>query len=156
MLEGACNVVKDAQQSPMEKACFPATSRGGLDRLIRVYGYVMADVYKWRKKMGAQGPVIINPTEDRTQRIGYPSAECRWAGKLYLLELAQKGMGISGAKMLATNVVTEEDVLGQRRKLITVGSRGKNHIAEVYRRTELPVLQRGHPLAALYIWAAHE
>jgi hypothetical protein len=36
--------------------------KGGLDRLIRVYGYVMAAVYKWRKKDGAMGPVIINGT----------------------------------------------------------------------------------------------
>jgi hypothetical protein len=88
---------------------------------VRVYGYVVAAIYKWRKKTGAWGPVIINPIEDGTQKIGYPSAECRQAGELYLLELAQKGMGISGARMLVTIVVTEEDVLRQRRKLISVG-----------------------------------
>jgi hypothetical protein len=92
----------------------------GLGRLVRVYGYVVAAIYKWRKKTGARGPVIIKPTEDGGQKIGYPSTECRRAGKLYLLELAQKGMGISRPKMLATNIVTEEDVLKQRRKLITV------------------------------------
>jgi hypothetical protein len=129
MLEGACNVVKGTQQPLAEEACFPATSKGGLDRLVRVFGYVMAAVYHWRKKTGAQGPIIINPTQGGTRKIGYPSAECRRAGELYLLELAQKEMGISWAKMLATNVATEEDVLGQRRKLITVGSRAKNQIA---------------------------
>jgi hypothetical protein len=121
-----------------------------------MYGYVISAIYKWRKKTGARGPITINPIEDRTQRIRYPSAECRWAGELYLLELAQKGMGISWAKMLASNVVTEENVLGQRRKLITAGLRAKNQIAGVYGRAQLPVLQRVHPLAVLYMWAAHE
>jgi hypothetical protein len=64
-------------------------------------------------------------------------------------------MGISGAKMLATNVVTEEDVLGQRRKLIMIGSRAKNQIAGICGRAELPVLQRVHPLAVLYMRAIH-
>jgi hypothetical protein len=89
--------------------------------------------------MGAQGPIIINPTKDGARRVGYPLVECRRAGELYLLEVAQKGMGISGAKMLATNIVTEEDMLGQRRKLITIGSRAVNQITGVYRRGELPV-----------------
>ncbi len=65
-------------------------------------------------------------------------------------------MGISGAKMLATNVVIEEDMLRQRRKLITVGSRTKNQIAGIYKKGELPMLQRTHPLATLYMQDAHE
>ncbi len=73
-----------------------------------------------------------------------------------MLELAQKGMGISRLKMLATIIVTKEDVLGQRRKLITIGSRAMNQIAGVYRRGELPVLQGAHPLAALYMHDAHK
>jgi hypothetical protein len=72
--------------------------------------------------------------------MGYPSAECQRAGELYLLELAQKGMGISGAKMLATDVLTEEDVLGQKRKLITVGSWAVNQVMHVYGAKVLPVL----------------
>jgi hypothetical protein len=75
---------------------------------------------------------------------------------LYLLELAQKGMGISGAKMSATDVLTEEDVLGQRRKLITVSSRAVNQTPGVYGASELPVLQAAHPLAKLYMKEAHE
>jgi hypothetical protein len=35
---------------------FPEVKKGGLDRLIRVYGYVMAAVYKWRRRRGRQGP----------------------------------------------------------------------------------------------------
>ncbi len=88
MLEGSCNVMKGTQQSSTEEACFPTTSKGGLERLVRVYGYVMVTVYKWRKKMGAQGPVFINTTEDGTRRIGYPSASFDKL-ELYLLELVQ-------------------------------------------------------------------
>jgi hypothetical protein len=106
--------------------------------------------------MGAQGPVIINPIKDGARKVRYPLAECRRAGELYLLELAQKGMGISGAKMLATNIVTEEDMLGQKRKLIMIGSRALNQIAGVYGRGELPVLQWAHSLAVLYLKDADE
>jgi hypothetical protein len=56
---------------------FPEVRRGGLDRLIRVYGYVMAAVYKWRKKSGAKGPVIINGTQlPGGKMFGYPSIQC--------------------------------------------------------------------------------
>jgi hypothetical protein len=34
-------------------------------------------------------------------------------------------MKISGARMLATDVVTKEDVIRRRRKLIVIGSRGR-------------------------------
>jgi hypothetical protein len=94
MMEGACNVMKGIKESPAGEACFPTIGKGGLGRLVRVYGSVVAAIYKWRKKTGAQGPVIINPIKDGMWRVGYPSAECRRAGELYLLKLAQKGMGI--------------------------------------------------------------
>jgi hypothetical protein len=58
--------------------------------------------------------------------------------------------------MLATNIVTEEDMLGQKRKLNTVGSRTSNQIAGIYQKGELPVLQRTHPLATLYMQDAHK
>jgi hypothetical protein len=51
MLEGACNVVKEAQQPAMRTA-FLRLERGGggLDHLVRVFGYVMAAMYQWRRK----------------------------------------------------------------------------------------------------------
>jgi hypothetical protein len=58
--------------------------------------------------------------------------------------------------MLATDVVTEEDVIGRRRKLIVNGSRGRNQIEGIYGQVELPVLPRDHPLSELYIRAALE
>ncbi len=60
MHEGACCVVKGGEPKQHE---FPEVRRGGLNRLIRVYGYVMAALYKWRKKAGASGPVLINITQ---------------------------------------------------------------------------------------------
>jgi hypothetical protein len=65
-------------------------------------------------------------------------------------------MWISGVKMLATDVLTEEDVLGQKRKLITVGSRAVNQVAGVYGARELPLLQAANPMARLYMRKAHE
>jgi hypothetical protein len=70
----------------------------------------MAAEYKWRKKRGATGPVMINSIRRGDHTIGYPSAECLRSAELYLLEWAQKGMKIKGAKMLAMDVVTEEDI----------------------------------------------
>jgi uncharacterized membrane protein len=65
-------------------------------------------------------------------------------------------MKVSGARMLATDVATEEDVNGTRRKLIVVGSRGRNQIEDMYGQTELPVMAREHPLSRLSMQAAHE
>ncbi len=123
---------------------------------MRVYGYVMAAIYQWRRKTGAGGPVIINSVRQNPRKPGYPSLECRRAGELCLLERAQKGMKILGARMLATDVVTEEDVNGKRRQLIVVESRGRNQIEGMYGQTKLPVLPREHPLSELYMRAAHE
>jgi hypothetical protein len=58
--------------------------------------------------------------------------------------------------MLATDVVTEEDINGKRRKLIVVGSKGRNQIEGMYCQAELVVLAREHPLSRLYMQAAHE
>ncbi len=88
MREGVCCVVsKDELPDPE----FPEVKKGSLDRLIRVYGYVMAAVYKWRKKTGATGPVIINGTQLPSSKVfGYPSIQCLRAAELFLLEKAQK------------------------------------------------------------------
>ncbi len=92
MMEGECCLIKEAEPQEHE---FPEVKRGGLNRLIRVYGYVMAALYKWRKKAGASGPVLINITRlSGGQVIGYPSAECLRSAELFLLEQAQKGMKI--------------------------------------------------------------
>jgi hypothetical protein len=47
---------------------------------------------------------------------------CRRATELYLLETAQKGLTVKGAMMIATNVLTEEYILGKKHKLITLDS----------------------------------
>ncbi len=111
------------------EADFPEVKKDGLDRLIRVYGYVMAAVYKWRKKTGAMGPVIINGTQLPGGKVfGYPSIQCLRAAELYLLERAQKDL--KTAKMRSLNVVTvpEKDVNGITRRLVVIGSRGRNQI----------------------------
>jgi hypothetical protein len=65
-------------------------------------------------------------------------------------------MKISGAKMLAMDVVTEEDINGVKRKLIIIGSRGRNQIKDIYGQAELPVMAKDHKLSKLYVQAAHE
>jgi hypothetical protein len=156
MLEGACYVVKEARSHGEQEDDFPEVKKGGLERLIRVYGFVMAAVHKWRKKQGAAGSVLINPTKRGECVIGYPSAKCLRSAELFLLERAQKGMKIPGAKMLAMNTVTEEDINGVKRKLILIGSRGRNQIKGVYGTGDLPVMAKDHKLSKLYVQAAHE
>jgi hypothetical protein len=53
--------------------------------------------------------------------ICYPSAKCLRSAELFLLEQAQKGMRIPGAKQLTIDTVTEEDVNRVKRKLIVIG-----------------------------------
>jgi hypothetical protein len=154
MLEGACCDVKGV--APREDG-FPEVKRGGLDRLVRVYGYVMAAVHKWKKKGGAPGPILINITRLSGGRvIGYPSAECLRSAELFLLELAQKQMKIPRAKMLTMDTVMKEDINGIKRKLIVIGTRGRNQIKSIYGEVDLPVLAKDHKLSELYIQAAHE
>jgi hypothetical protein len=104
MREGACCVIsKEEPQDPE----FPEVKKGGLDRLIRMYGYVMAAVYKWRKKTGAAGPVIINSAQLPNGKVfGYPSIQRLRAAELFLLESAQKGMKTSRTKSLNVDTIT--------------------------------------------------
>jgi hypothetical protein len=154
MREGACCIVgKEEPQDPE----FPEVKKGGLDRLIHMNGYVMAAVYKWRKKTGAAGPVIINSAQLPNGKVfGYPSIQCLRAAELFLLESAQKGMKTSRTKSLNVNTVTEEDVIGVKRKLTVIGTSGRNQIQGVYGQADLPVLAKDHKLSELYVQAAHE
>jgi hypothetical protein len=136
---------------------FPEVRKGGLNLLIRVYEYVMAALYKWRKKAGASGPVLINITRlSSGQVIGYPSAQCLRSAELFLLEQAQKGMKFPRARTLTVDTTVEEDVNGIRRKLIVIGTRGRNQIQGIYGQIDLPVLTKDHKLSKLYVQAAHE
>jgi hypothetical protein len=64
-------------------------------------------------------------------------------------------MGIKGAKMLATRILTGEDVLGNKHSLIAVGSRAANQVPQMFGTEALSVLQGSHPLARLYVEKAH-
>jgi hypothetical protein len=76
MLEGACCMIK---RVATQEDGFPEVKRGGLDRLIRVYGYVMATVHRWKKKKGASGPALINitPPLERTDGRMVPRQNVR-------------------------------------------------------------------------------
>jgi hypothetical protein len=75
---------------------------------------------------------------------------------MYLLELAQKGIKVARAKMLAAEVLIKRDLLWRRHRLITLCSRAANQITQVYAARTLPLLQADHPLAGLYMNRAHE
>jgi hypothetical protein len=154
MREGACCVVGGEEAAEPD---FPEVKKGGLDRLIRVYGYVMAAVYKWRKKTGAMGPMIINGAQLPSGKVfGYPSVQCLQAAELFLLEKAQKGLKAAKMRSLNVDTVAEEDVNGITRKLVVIGSRGRNQIQGVYGQANLPILAKDHKLSELYARAAHE
>ncbi len=105
----------------------------------------MAAVHRWKREKGASGPTLINLTSLPEGRvIGYPSAECLRSVELFMLEQAQKGMRIPGAKQLTIDTVTEEDINGVKRKLIVIGSRGRNQIKGMYGPVDLPVLAKDH------------
>ncbi len=84
--------------------------------------------------------------------IGYPSAECLRSAELFILEQAQRGMKIPGAKMLTVDTVTERDMNGVARKLIVIGSRGRNYIKGIYGQKDLPILAKDHKLSKLYVY----
>jgi hypothetical protein len=154
MREGACCVASGEEVAEPD---FPEVKRGGLDRLIRVYGYVMAAVYKWRKKTGATGPVIINGTQLPGGKVfGYPSIQCLQAAELFLLEKAQRGLKTAKTRSLNVDTASEVDVNGVTRKLVVIGSRGRNQIQKIYGQANLPVLDKEHKLSELYVQAAHE
>jgi hypothetical protein len=75
------------------------------------------------------GPVIINGTQLPNGKVfGYPSIQCLRAAELFLLEKAQKGLKTS--RMRSLNVDTKEDVIGVKRKLVVIGSRGGTRYKE--------------------------
>ncbi len=73
-----------------------------------------------------------------------------------MLENAQRGMKTSRTKSLNVDTITEEDVIGVKRKLVVIGPRGRNQIQGVYGQTDLPVLAKDHKLSEPYVQAAHE
>jgi hypothetical protein len=112
MQEGACCVVKGEELQEHE---FPEVKKGGLNRLIRVNGYVMAALYKWRKKTGVSGPVLINISRlSSGQVIGYPSAQCLKSAELFLLEQAQKGMKFPKARTLTVDTALRKTSMESR------------------------------------------
>ncbi len=101
--------------------------------------------------------MIINSAQlPNGNAVGYPSIQCLRAAELFLLERALKGMKTSRTKSLNVDTVTEEDVIGVKRKLIVIGTRGRNRLQGVYGQTDLPVLAKDHKLSELYVQAAHD
>jgi hypothetical protein len=58
-------------------------------------------------------------------------------------------MKIPRAKMLTVDTVVEEDIIGIKRKLIVIGTRGRNQIKGIYGQDDLPMLAKDHRLSEL-------
>jgi hypothetical protein len=82
-------------------------------------------IYLWQptsgERMGMLSLVTINET-----------GECREAAEVYLLENHKKGLRVKRVKILAIDVLSEEDVLGIKFNLIILGSRGSSQIPKIY------------------------
>ncbi len=87
---------------------------------------------------------------------GVPIKGCLRATELYPLKLAQKGIAIKGAKMLASCVLMEEDILRRKCKFIYVGLRASIQIPQVFGTAVLPIFHSNHSLAKLCLERAHE
>ncbi len=95
--------------------------------------------------------MIINGTQlPGGKVIGYPSIQCLRAAKLFLLEKAQRGLKTAKMRSLNVDTALEKDVNGVMRRLVVIGSRGRNQIEGVYGQTDLPVLAKEHKLSQLY------
>ncbi len=79
--------------------------------------------------------------------LGYPSIQCLRAAELFLLEKAQKGLKTAKMRSLNVDTVPEKDVNGITRKLVVIGSRGRNQIEGVYGQVDLPELAKEHKLS---------
>ncbi len=56
MMAVVCAVMSDTVSAHKEPEEFLVLARGGLERLLRVLGYVFAASYKWKKRKGPRGP----------------------------------------------------------------------------------------------------
>jgi hypothetical protein len=110
---------------------------------------------------GSQAPsassaIIINRSLNG-KKIGFSSSDCMRAVALHLLEEAQKGLKVKGARMLAADVLTEEDVIGIKQKLMVLDSIGSNQMPKNYGEPcYLPLLNMEHPLARMYMEKANK
>jgi hypothetical protein len=78
------------------------------------------------------------------------------SSRLFLLEKAQRGLKTARVRTLNVDTALEEDVNGITRKLVVIGSRGRNQIQGMYGQVDLPVLAKEHKLSELYAQAAHD
>jgi hypothetical protein len=53
--------------------------------------------------------------------------------------------------MHVADALTEEDILGIRRKLIVLGSRSSSQVPRINRTLYLPLLTEDHPMAKMYM-----
>ncbi len=156
MLEGACNVVKGLQPPQEKEGSFPTQVKGGLERLVRIYNIWVRDggCVQMEEEAGGSRARHHQIHQRRHSRDWISVARMPKVDGTVLIGAGPEGD--ENLMMLVMDVVTEENIIGVKRKLIVIASRGKNQIEDIYGQTELPVLARGHLLSKLYKQAAHE
>jgi hypothetical protein len=102
--------------------------RRGLGRLKKSVGISVCGGLHVREKTGAYGPVIINKAQGIKQKGGFPLMNAQELQNSTCWKKAQKGLKFKGAKMLAEDLLTAEDILGNKCKLTVLGLRGNSQI----------------------------
>ncbi len=82
-------------------------------------------------------PTINEPSRRRL----YVKNECRRPD-----ERAQKGLMVKGAKIFVVDIFTEEDNLGIKHKLVSLGSGGSNRVPRICSDLYLPVNDKSQKL----------
>ncbi len=95
--------------------------------------------------------MIINGAQLPNGKVfGYPLIQCLRAAELFLLEKAQKGLKTARMRTLNMDTALKEDVNGIMRKLVVIGSRGRNQIQGMYGQVDLPVLAKVYKCDHIY------
>jgi hypothetical protein len=103
------------------------------------------------RRQGALSPVIINEAKRNKTRGRFLLVNAQEQLRSTCGKKHRKGLKSKGGKMLAADVLTEEDILGIKQKLIIPGSRRSNQIPKIYSVTHLPSLNESHPKGKLYM-----
>jgi hypothetical protein len=98
MMEGACNIVKGVQELSAGGTCFPAASKGGLDRLVRVYGYVISLSTNGGRKRGLEDPSSSTLLRTGREESDIPQLSADRRGNNTCLGWPRKGWGYLGQR----------------------------------------------------------
>jgi hypothetical protein len=91
MMEDVCNVLKGTNEPPAMGVPFPSVKRGDIDRLLKVYGYVVAAVYKWRKRQKPEDLFSSTVLRAGSGKLGIRRQSANELGNCTCLSWPRKG-----------------------------------------------------------------